>query len=303
MQKINLKYLALIGLVVLCVIVFFLIKFYNTGFIFSRNDNTNIQLPEAPAIPDSSNNNEETTQAPQTVNDVLNTSPSLLVSWIEPKEIPALPVFGPNARVNKVVFYEVGKASKPSNSNFFTVYRVEYWNETEMPFFSYDYLLGEKDPNGVSKYYLIEKNSTYSLTAYDEYFKKYPTENYQTRLYTQNVTPFLQNYVLPLGFPKELRAKNGAILSLVQYSSVNENFNTEGLTLAFADENVGNVYYKKGKTSNAVSVYDRGVFYVKAPDGSLRVYEIVGPKFIGSPSDSDKKSGFVLENGLTPKSL
>lgn len=306
MEKTNLKYWAITGSVVLCLLVAFVIGVYYSPIDFLKLDK-DVSLPPPPETPNVSQDFE----APQTKNDIVNQSPALFVSWINPKEISTLPVFGVNVRVRDAHFYELGQASLPAGLNGtnelsgdgsqkFNVYRIEYWNEEEMPFFSYDYLLGTKDQGGNNKYYLVEKNSDYSLSSYEDYIKKYPNENSLNRIYNQRVSVFSGGYALPLGFPKKISDKNGAVLDLLDYSP-HEHFDVAGLTLAFTDEKAGNIYYKKGKTSNSSSVFDRGGFYAKAPDGTVRVYQISGPKFIGSPSEG--KAGFSLNNGLVAKSI
>ena len=165
-----------------------------------------------------------------------------------------------------------------------------------------DFILSQVIPDGPSageRYRLIQKDGKYY------YLSKYSTALPDSAAGIKFQTPLIEDkdFDLPdLDFPQTLHSDSPSAdytyaPSLGFFQNGNDFFCTDYKIKVFSDPSVGDVYtdaetHTVGEGMNAY--YPRQGFYVKAPDGSQRIYQLTIP-IVGS----DKIPGVVWSDGQT----
>lgn len=199
------------------------------------------------------------------------------VSWTTAKDVttpkfyivsPEPYSFDPNA---SATMQQIGTVTSGQYKGA-DIFRYSYKEDGPVFYPFYSYLLKQG-----AKYILLTKNSD-ALASY------LGGPQLDTSLVTLNETDELPG----LRFPTTLQGPK-ARQTLVQDASVNAEFSTEGLTKVYTDATYGAVYMKVGKlplsvdyNSNAsidafmagTAFSTRNGFYLKAPDGTVRVYKL-----------------------------
>ena len=236
----------------------------------ASNDNVNQAVNENLNTNTSTNTNTVVDSTPGTV---LGT-----VKWTAAKDIPTVKLyivssepysFDPNA---SATMQEIGTVTSGTFKDG-TIIRYSYREDGPVLYPTYSYLIRQG-----TKYTLLSKNS-YGLTSYEG------GPQLDTKLVTVNTTDELPG----LRFPDTIQGPK-ARQTLVQDKGVNAMFSADGLTKVFTDKTWGAVYMKEAKLPSSVdynsnasvdafmagTVFStRNGFYLKAPDGTVRVYKLV----------------------------
>ncbi len=298
------KHLIIIGVILFGAITFFVGAFLNKNGLLYKEDgpvfsfqNKDIRTEQIDEFnePQESVTVQEVFEEPKTLNDIVDESVMFEVEFLSSGTVAPLPSI---LKTNTLFstkdenFVLIGNIKDFKDKSLsFPVYRYEQTRFGEGPgeYKVFDYFYKKNN-----EFVLIEKNSSTHISDLKD-------KSEVNNPYNESVQLELE-YALPLSFPKTIKLDNGHTLKLAYHENLF--FDSQGLTFASKakkrnhltgyDEQF-DLFYKKGVTANAKSIYDRGGFYVKAPDGTLRVYESSDLKLIGTPSDS--KAGFTLSSG------
>lgn len=306
------KYVVVFGVLLFGVVTFFVGAFLNkNGMLYKASGpeefsfvDKNITIEEVPNATDLSipTTTSEVFEEPKTLNDIVDESVMFGVEFLPSSTVVPLPSLlskkSPWVSFKDERFVLIGKiVSANDYPGSLPLYRYEYtqFGEGSGEYKVFDYFY--KTDKG---FFLIEKNSNTHISELKD-------KNGENNPYNESVQSELE-YALPLSFPKTLKLDNGHTLKLAYH----ENLTFDAKDLVFAskakkrnhltgyDEQF-DLFYKKGLTANAKSIYDRGGFYVRAPDGTLRVYDLQDVGLIGTPKD--KKAGFTLSSGEIPENI
>lgn len=183
-----------------------------------------------------------------------------------------------------IVFQDILFTSNPnlflSDMKFYSIGKV-----VSGEFKDAEVILLTARPEGPSMYdsfiYLLKFGNNYEFLALNSDFSfknEYDTDN--PNYFKSNVTE-IKDLALDIVLPTIIKDSEGSEYKKDEY--VNLFFNPDGLSVAFVDKTLGNVYYKKSSTKlENTTIYDRGGFYVKGKGGILSVYEALYPSKVGS---------------------
>lgn len=178
------------------------------------------------------------------------------ISWVGIEEIPSLKIStlegqpGISDRVGKT--YLIGKMLSGKYQGSDLVLMTAY---PDGPAIYPGYFRFVRQGNQLI---LLEKNSSASWADY----------SFDKNKFSVDVETSIDSIVPP----ETISGPKGEILSRDKYAT--EIFSLENLKLVFSDNKYGNVYTTSVSRENSVSLFDRGGFYLRLPDGTTAVYEI-----------------------------
>ncbi len=256
------KNLIIILIVVIAILLIALGALAGFFFFQQQNQQPVIVSQNNPAtstnnnLPDQNNVSTTTTSTPETSQDII---------WNDPQQIPSLNIFTKTIESNYTYdpekdakYYKVGTVTsgKYQGGEIILVSAPADGPSPYPEFYRFiklaDSLIYLKNSSGIAFAYLEATSS------------KYTTD---------------ENYIInQLIFPKSIVGpKSSEILELDQY--VNALFASSSLKKVFTDPKYGDVYTSVGYDPNNTDLFKRNGFYIKSPDGTVKVYSLK-PDFV-----------------------